>query len=51
MGEVIPVLFGGSDDPDGTITCACGEVFQGKNFQDRWEQWVVHTTTCEARNR
>jgi len=51
MGEVIPVLFGGTDDQDGTITCACGEEFTGLNFADRWAQWVEHTETCEVRSR
>jgi hypothetical protein len=50
MGEVIRVLFGGEeDDPNGTFTCSCGEVFTGASIQDRWEQWVAHTSTCEDR--
>lgn len=36
------------DDPDGTITCTCGEVFTGANFADRMSQWREHTEAAHA---
>lgn len=42
MGEVIPVLFGTSQDPDGTITCSCGQVFTGEDFSERWDLYLIH---------
>jgi hypothetical protein len=37
-----PVLDPTIDDPDGTVTCTCGDVFTGANFAERMAAWQAH---------